>query len=651
MVFLMIRYSKLVALLLVLLVCGLYADLCGQGKLSTDDKRALKYYAEAGAFFRRAQFPEATDVLEKAIDRDQRFVEAYLMSADAYERMRETGKALIMRQRLIDVMPDHPKTIDSYYNVGSILFNNGEYSEAQEYLETFLKIAVDQVANFQQAQHTLLSVEYALTAIASPVDFESTPLPPNVNQFPLQYFPAVTVDESTLIYTARRGLEPYYDEDVYIVKRDSDQHWLLPESISDLINTDNNEGACTISADGRTLIFTSCQGRGGLGSCDLYTSVRRGDTWGAPKNIGAPVNSSAWESQPSLSADGRTLYFSSNRAGGFGKRDIWVTTKGIGGDWQEPINLGDKINTSGDDISPFIHFNSQDLYFSSNGHLGMGGFDLYRSNLTAEKWSLASNLGYPINNHHDQVSLFITAEGTKGYYADEKSENGRIIASDIHEFELAASARIEHSSNFLTGTVSDSETGRPLAAELELYDVNASRLVSKIMSDEVTGEYFVVLTEGQEYAIAINKPGYLFQNLSYDYMEKEGLEPERLDIELDPIAVGAQTVLKNVFFRTNEYELQPKSQAQLDVVVSFLKKNPRVIVEISGHTDNTGQMDYNQELSLNRARSVHDFLINAGIPPRQTSFKGYGSSQPVADNSTEEGRALNRRIQFKVLRL
>ncbi|MEM8894927.1 MAG: OmpA family protein [Bacteroidota bacterium] len=647
----MIRIIGLVLSIIIVQLLLISHVAFGQSNLSTTDKKALKYYAEAGAFFRRAQFPEAAAVLEKAIDRDQQFVEAYLMSAEAYERMRDVNQGLIMRKRLIEAAPSHAKSIDSYYKVGKALFNNGEYGEAREFLEEFLKVAVDLVEDFQDAQQTLLSVEYALVAIESPVDFESKPLPSRVNQFPLQYFPAITVDENTLIYTARRGLEPYYDEDIYIVERGEDQEWTLPSSISALINTDNNEGACTISADGRTLIFTSCQGRDGLGSCDLYTSVRTGDTWGAPVNMGAPVNTSAWESQPSLSADGRTLYFSSNRGGGSGKRDIWVTTKGIGGDWQQPVNLGDKINTSGDDISPFIHFNGQDLYFSSNGHIGMGGFDLYRSNNDEEQWSEVSNLGYPINNHHDQVSLFITAEGSKAYYADEKSENGRIIASDIHEFELDASARIEHSSNFLTGIVTDSQTGRPLTAELELYDVNANRLVSKVISDEMTGEYFVVLTEGQEYAIVVNKPGYLFQNLSFDYLEKEGLEPERLDIKLDPIAVGAQTVLKNVFFKTNEYELQPKSRAQLEVVVSFLKANPRVIVEISGHTDNTGSESYNEELSLNRAKSVYQFLISEGITERQAGFKGYGATAPVSENNTEEGRALNRRIEFKILRL
>ncbi len=622
-----------------------------QSRLATDDKKALKYYAEASAFFRRAQFREATEVLEKAIDRDDQFVEAYLMSADAFDKMREANKALITRQRLIKAVPNHPKVINTYYLIGQALFEQGDYPEARDFTETFLKIAVDKPDEFQQAQQTLLSIEFAIKALESPVDFSPTPLPPQVNQFALQYFPAVTVDENTLIYTARRGLEPYYDEDIYVVEKDDAGQWGLPSSITNLINTDNNEGACTISADGRTIIFTSCQGRKGLGSCDLYTSTKRGDEWGEPVNMGAPVNSSSWESQPSLSADGRTLFFSSNRGGGFGKRDLWVTTKGLGGVWNEPINLGDKVNTTGDDISPFIHFNGQDLYFSSNGHIGMGGFDLYKSNRVNEVWGQVANLGYPINDHEDQVSLFITAEGSKAYYANETSENGRILSSEINQFELAESARIAHRSNFLTGIVTDSQTGKPLEAQIRVSDVNTNTLVSEVYSDPLNGVYFVVLTEGQEYAIAINRPGYLFQNLSFDYLEKEGLEPERLDIALDPIAVGAQTVLKNIFFKTNEYELQPKSEAQLATIIDFLKRNPRVVVEISGHTDSTGSDELNKELSVNRARSVYQYLIDNKIPSSRISFEGYGSSQPVADNSSEEGKALNRRIEFKVIRL
>ncbi|MEQ9297360.1 MAG: OmpA family protein [Cyclobacteriaceae bacterium] len=622
-----------------------------QSRLATDDKKALKYYAEASAFFRRAQFREATEVLEKAIDRDNQFVEAYLMSADAFDRLRDGNKALITRQRLIEAAPNHPKSVNSYFQLGQALFGDGDYLKARDFTETFLKIAVDRPDEFQQAQQTLLSIEFALRALDNPVDFSPTPLPPQVNQFALQYFPAVTVDESTLIYTGRRGLEPYYDEDIYVVEKDEAGQWGLPSSITNLINTDNNEGACTISADGRTIIFTSCQGRNGLGSCDLYTSMKRGDEWGEPVNMGAPVNSASWESQPSLSADGRTLFFSSNRGGGFGKRDLWVTTKGVGGDWSLPINLGDKINSSGDDISPFIHFNGQDLYFSSNGHIGMGGFDLYKSNGQDQAWEQVTNLGYPINDHEDQVSLFITAEGSTAYYANESSENGRIMSSDIYQFELAASARIEHRSNFLTGIVTDSQTGNPLESQIKVYDVNTNTLVSEVYSDPLNGEYFVVLTEGQEYAIAINRPGYLFQNLSFDYLEKEGLEPERLDIQLDPIAVGAQTVLKNIFFKTNEYELQTKSEAQLVTVIEFLKRNPRVVVEISGHTDSTGSDQLNKKLSINRARSVYQYLIDNEIVPQRLSFEGYGSAQPVADNTSEDGKALNRRIEFKIIRL
>lgn len=622
-----------------------------QSRLATDDKKALKYYAEAAAFFRRAQFREATAVLEKAIDRDNQFVEAYLMSADAFDRLRDGNKALLTRQRLIEAAPNHPKAINSYFQLGQALFGEGEYLKARDFTETFLKIALDRPDEFQQAQQTLLSIEFALRALDNPVDFSPTPLPPQVNQFALQYFPAVTVDENTLIYTGRRGLEPYYDEDIYVVEKDEAGQWGLPSSITNLINTDNNEGACTISADGRTIIFTSCQGRNGLGSCDLYTSTKRGDEWGEPVNMGAPVNSASWESQPSLSADGRTLFFSSNRGGGFGKRDLWVTTKVLGGVWNTPVNLGDKINSSGDDISPFIHFNGQDLYFSSNGHVGMGGFDLYRSNGMNQTWEQVTNLGYPINDHEDQVSLFITAEGSTAYYANESSENGRIMSSNINQFELATSARIAHRSNFLTGIVTDSQTGDPLESQIKVYDVNTNTLVSEVYSDPLNGEYFVVLTEGQEYAIAINRPGYLFQNLSFDYLEKEGLEPERLDIALDPITVGAQTVLKNIFFKTNEYVLQTKSEAQLATIIEFLKRNPRVVVEISGHTDSTGSDQLNKELSINRARSVYQYLIDNEIVPQRLSFEGYGSSQSVADNSSAEGKALNRRIEFKIIRL
>lgn len=626
-------------------------NLLAQPGLSTDNKKAIKLYDEATNFLRRAQFPEAIEPLEKAIDKDVNFLEAYLRLADIYSKLAKPEISRSYYIKATAISPNSQKVRNAYYIIGASYLREGTYEEAEKYLQSYLEYPNLEFEEKIEASRLLSKVTFARGAMNNPVDFNPEPMSENLNQFQLQYFPAITVDGNTLIFTRRVGIMPYHDEDIYVTEKEADGEWGRPFSISPMINTDNNEGACTISADGRTIIYTICNASGGVGSCDLYISTKTGDRWSEPENLGQPVNSPSWESQPSLSPDGRTLYYVSNRGGGYGKRDIWKTVKDENDRWTMPVNMGDSINTPWDEISPFIHFNQQDLYFASDGHPGMGGYDLFLSHKNDTTWSRPKNLGYPLNNHDDQVSLFISAEGTTGYYANEVVASGRIVSSKIYSFPIPVSARVEHPSNFLTGTVRDAQTKEPLEAELQLYNLVTDQRVSKVTSDVVSGKYFVVLTEGQEYGIFINKKGYLFKNLSFDYKEKDNLEPEVLDILLEPIATGAQTELKNIFFETAKFTLQSKSKSELRSVAEFLKNNPGLKIEIAGHTDNTGSQDFNATLSVNRAKAVYDFLVQNGVDTNRMVYKGYGASEPVASNDTEEGKAQNRRIAFKILQI
>lgn len=362
------------------------------------------------------------------------------------------------------------------------------------------------------------------------------------------------------------------------------------------------------------------------------------------------VNSADWESQPALSADGRTLYFVSDRRGGVGRRDIWVSHLDDNGEWTRARNVGKPVNTIYDEISPFIHANNRVLYFASNGLVGFGGYDIFFSERdSAGLWTAPKNMGSPINNHEDQFSLFITADGKKGYYSHEELREG-YTRSRIFEMDIPEEDRVRYVSNYVKGRVTDRVTGEPLGAAIELINLATHETESLVHADSVTGAYLFVLTEGSEYALYVSMPGYLFRSLNFNYSEQEHMKPISLDVALDRAAEGTTAVLQNIFFDVDSYALHAKSRTELEKIRRFLEDNPGLRVEIGGHTDNSGSVTYNQQLSERRARSVYDYLVGVGIDARRLVPKGYGPSVPVADNSTVEGRSQNRRIEFKLIR-
>ncbi len=621
-----------------------------QGNLTTENKKAIKYFNEANNLLRQRQFNSALIELSNAVDKDPLFIEAYLKMAGIFRTLANFQNAADYFQKSVDARPNHRLNRDTYLYLADHHFYEGQYVQSKKMAENFLSYPQLKPANEKRARFILNNAEFALINIEEPINFTPRPLPTPLNRFKLQYFPVLTVDNNTIIFTRRLGTDPRHDEDIYTSQRNGSGAWSEPVSIANNINSQMNEGTCTISADGKTLIFTSCQDTNSIGSCDLYIAKKTGDQWAAPKNIGKPVNSTSWESQPSLSADGRTLYFVSNRPGGKGKRDIYYAQLDDNDVWQTPVNLGDTINTEEDDISPFIHVNSQSLYFASQGHLGFGGFDLYLSENGPNGWSLPFNLGYPLNDNHDQASLFITADGSKGYYSHEKSDLLQgLVDSKILEFDVPLTARVKRRSNFLTGKVYDSQTNEFLGATIELFDIETGKKASVVQSDPIDGSYSVVLTEGGNYGIYATSHGYLYKNQNYNYIEKTSFEPEILDIYLDPLKSGSVSVMNNIFFDYNSYELKVKSVTELKEVISLLLDNPDLRVEIGGHTDNVGSREYNHTLSLNRAKEVSEYLFSQQIDTKRIAIKGYGAEMPLFPNDSEQNRSKNRRIEFKIL--
>ena len=616
------------------------------GQYHTQSKKAIKYFEKSTQLLRARNYSEAVECLKLALEKDPNFAEAHLRLGTNYLTIGDMQQARGYLEKAVQLIPDNPKTVGAYYALADMSFREGEYQRTLDYLQKFGSFNPPDRQR-KSGERLYKSASFALEQQKNPLPFSPQPLDDQVNEFDLQYFPVLTADQQTLIFTRREGRDPQFDEDMVFSQRQPDGSWTVPESISDKINSKFNEGTCTISANGRTIIFTSCSGRRSMGSCDLYVSYKFGDEWTEPENMGTAINSRDWESQPSLSADGKTLYFVSDRRGGMGKRDIWVSNWQEGA-WSKARNLGTAINTPEEEVSPFIHVNGQTLFFSSKGYEGMGGYDIYYSELLNGKWSDPKNLGYPINNNDDQVSLFITADGKRGYYSYEQKDQTN-YKSLIYDFEVPEAIRVRYKSNYMAGKILDLETKQPLQARVELFDIQADSLRSVVTSDSISGEYVQILTEGSEYALYVSKPGYLFESLSFDYQESRDREPIHIDVYLKPIKAGLAATLNNIFFDIDQYQLKEKSKTELNKSARFLKENPQVRVEISGHTDNSGSVSHNQKLSLNRARAVYRYLIEAGIDADRLTFKGYGSSVPVAPNDTEANRQLNRRIEFKIL--
>ncbi|MCD6556038.1 MAG: OmpA family protein, partial [Bacteroidales bacterium] len=421
------------------------------------------------------------------------------------------------------------------------------------------------------------------------------------------------------------------------------------------LNTRGNEGAQSISADGKLLFFTSCEYAKGksahgktYGSCDIWLSHKIGSKWSKPKNLGHQVNSKYWESQPSFSADGKTLYFASNRPGGKGKIDIWKTEMQKDSTWNQPVNLGDNVNTPGEDQSPFIHYDNKTLYFSSTGHSGMGKSDLFftKKDKTGH-WQKPVNLGYPINTFEEEISLTINAKGNKAFFAS--SKNSEFGGLDIYTFDLPVNDRPEQVT-YIEGIVYDKETTDKLYSRIKLINLKTNKEVAVTSSDQLTGKYLICLPAGADYAFNVSKTGYLFfsENFSFENTE-DTLKTYHFDIPLSPIKKGKKTILKNIFFDTDSYTLKAESETELQNLLQFLKNNPAVRIEIGGHTDNTGSEAHNKQLSENRAKSVYNYLIENGIGKNRLIYKGYGSTFPIDNNKTEEGKQNNRRTEFKIL--
>lgn len=635
-------------LFLLIMLVAPAAEIIAQAKPSTTSKKAMEAYNHALQNYSMRSFENAEKFLEEAIREDSTFIDAYLLLAEVEQ---DWGKPL----KAVDAYKKGLKINEQYYpygfvRLGQLQYEEAQYGDALTAFNRFLQLNTGNPKNEEKAKDGIVRCIFSLEAIKHPVEFKPENLGTGVNSIQDDYWPSLSADEQTLVITRLIKSEDFFkkvQEDFFISQR-SDKGWGTAKNLGFPINTSDNEGAQTLSGDGRLMVFTACNRSDGLGRCDLYWSIRRGDKWSIPQNMGKPINTTYRETQPSITPDGRTLYFASDRPGGKGNHDIWVSHKDSADHWTVPENMGDSINSSGTEMSPFIHPDNQSLYFSSDGLIGLGGYDIFVSRKNKEgKWRKAVNLGYPINTNRDEIGLIVNARGDKAYFASNIDRN---LGKDIFAFDMPFQNR-PSMTTYMKGRVMDAVTGSLLRARFELIDLENGKDFYKSYSDSLTGEFVVSIPVDHNYMLNVSRKGYLFysENFSLKGIFHQDA-PFLKDVPLQPIEIGKSIILKNVFYETDSYALKKESEIELNKVVQFLKINPGIRIEISGYTDNVGEAGYNQVLSENRAKTVAKYLIAASVNSQRIVSKGYGMSNPVTSNDSEEGRAQNRRTELKIIK-
>lgn len=611
---------------------------------SKADKKAVALYEKALALTDENKFNEAIVLLQQSIARDKGFLDAYLSLAGVYGQLKNYNESVAFYEKAMALDAAYTAGYQLPYAIN--LAGKGDFEKALQVINGVLAKPSLHPTTRKAAEYRQKTFQFAMTYAQNHPAKNYVFAPQNmgdaINSADPEYFPSMPVDGKLLVYTRRVG---NYNEDFFASEKNGSQ-WGKAVRLPGAINTPQNEGAQSISQDGQWLVFTGCNRPGGEGNCDLYISYKTADGWSPAFNLGNKVNTDQWESQPCLSPDKRDLYFASRRLGGYGGSDIWVAHLLPSGKWSEPENLGPEINTAGDEITPFIHADNQTLYFSSNGLPGYGDNDLFvvRKD-SAGKWGKPENLGYPINTIEHEGSLFIAADGKTAYYASNRADSRGDL--DIYSFELRQDLQ-PAKTLWVKGSVFDSKTRQPLPSSVELIDMASNQTVSRVQTDE-TGNYLITLPVGKNYAFHVNRKGYLFYSGNFLLKNKAPDSTYQKDIPLQPIEVQAGMVLRNLFFETGQYTIQPESKAELNKVVAFLQENPTVKIQLEGHTDNVGNAADNQKLSEARAYAVINYLVENGIKGSRLTAKGFGASRPVAENTTDEGRAQNRRTELRVV--
>ncbi len=621
---------------------GILGLSCLFGKAQVSDK-AKDCYVYAEKEFNLGNYDKSLKYLGKALKQSPNFGDAYSMQAVIYEIKKDDKNAEVAYKNAIRVDPNYQ---NNYYYYAEFLFKRGRYADALKQAELFE--AASKNAGFNpkkdksgEATTRRLaklkgSAELAMKDEQTLADLDIQNMGFGINTKLNEYWPGMFIDGKVFVFTKLLDGQ----EDFYMSNLLDDGSWSIAYALPGRINTADNEGTTSVSADGRFIFYTVCN-QGGFGSCDIFYSYVSANTWSQRVNLGQPLNGTHWDCQPAIGPDGRSLIFASSRPGGYGGKDLWSSNFSKGR-WSEPANMGPLINTPDDDEAPYLHYDNNTLYFSSNGLAGYGQHDLFMSRKGMDgKWTTPVNLGKGINTDADEVGLYVDLQGERAYFAS--GRDGGFGGLDIYSFKLGKDKKPGRVS-YVKGTVVDDETGKPLSANIEVLNLSTNAVMLRDSSDY----FFSTLEPGGNYAFNVNRSGYMLYSENFQPELSSIDSPYMIVARLKPIKKDQTSVLRNILFDVNKFELKPESYFELNKVLALLSANPKMKIEISGHTDNTASDAINIPLSLNRANAVYNFLVSKGIDKSRMSTKGFGAGKPVADNGSAEGRSLNRRIEIKI---
>ncbi|MFL5763330.1 MAG: OmpA family protein [Bacteroidia bacterium] len=638
-----------------------------------DNKKAKKLYEQG--IDKKNKKEERLAFLKQAMELEPDYVDANFAFAE--ERLKTLS---INEEKYKPVEPYLKKVIeicpkyhsDPYYYLGFIAWEDENYEDCMKYLKQFIDFKDDDEKKFNEKYDAFLSqardmMRYAKVysdLFKNKVPFDPKPVEGICTERD-EYLPIISSDDEMMLFTRK---QPYVDKDQvyetdkelelfsYATRSKTTGQFNKGQRMPYPFNKDGAEGGATMSIDNKHIFFTKGMDEGGsVPNFDIYTSDNINGEWTPARKVEGINDPVYWDSQPTLASDGRTLYFASDRKGGRGGVDLYVTVKDPAtGVWSKPANMGPVINTQGDEKSPFIHSDFQTLYFSSDGHPGVGGFDIFLSRKDENgKWSEPKNIGIPINTPGDDLGFFVSTDGHLGYFASNEPNrtNGKSVGKyDIFSFELYKEARPDEVS-FFRGKIEDKGNSSPAGFTVEVKDAVTNKVTEGVV-DTVTGNYAVVVNTKakNDLILEIKKDNYSFTS---QMIKKDSLttsKPKKMDIVVDTIKVGKTYTLNNIYYKTNSADLDPSSVAVISEFAEFLKANPTIKIEVHGHTDNVGDAKSNLALSTDRAFSVRDLLISKGIDEKRLqNFRGFGASVPIADNNTEAGRAKNRRTEFVII--
>ena len=613
------------------------------------NKRALDLYQKAKEAFRIEDQDKGWKYLQKSMQASKGEVyQPFVFAGDMAFRDGSLDDALEYYLKSIKIQP----VSSTYLKLSLVARSQLNWDQSIEYYQIYLETAKSltprRLADAKQGLEDLRFAKSVYDKFISGPNWRVEALPiPNEG---MEYFPCITGDMQKLIFTHRQSALAGNDENLFVVERSGNGWSSNVRPVKGRLNSIGNEGAATISTDGSMMVFTACDRPNGKGSCDLFYSYWNPEMgWETPKLLPGDVNTGAWESQPSLAPDGRTLYFVRARRNTDEDIDIYQSTLDSNGLWTNVMPLPKTINSTGQEVSPFIHFDGKTLFFVSNQSPSIGGKDFFMSRkLTDSTWSTPLNMGMPLNGFSDEFSLVVAPSGTFGYFASDRGADftqgvKNMEALDLYQFELPDALRpnfVQH----LDAIVVNALTQLPIeGAQVNAYESGIGMSVFEGFSRPYSGLVRMMLNPNKSYGFTVSKEGYV--PLSY-MIEKGADGPIRL--ELEPLESGSVITLNNVLFELDRAELLPSSYKELNVLLQLLKKNRKYSVTIIGHTDDQGGEEYNLRLSRERAKAVLEYLVNQGIDPSRLTSVGKGKSDPVADNSTEEGRALNRRTEIRL---